>query len=106
MHEIGNITDRLLPALLQTVSNVGALPKSDVSPVPSAARGQGEVDRADFSELGRSLSLAGERPDVRVEKVAEVRAAIERNADAFIAERLEGTARRLAEALRDIRPRR
>lgn len=57
------------------------------------------VDEAEFSELGQLMGLASDIPDVRVDKVAEAKIAIEQDVDQFIQDRLEGTVDRLIDDL-------
>ncbi len=93
MNEITGITDTITPAWFQHTRAVA--PPAGLAERPGGASGTGRVDSADFSELGQLLSLAGELPDVRADRIAEVKTAIERDPEKFIGDRLEGTVDRL-----------
>lgn len=51
----------------------------------------GEVDSAEFSDVGQLMGVAHETADVRADKVAAVKLAIEQDVDTFIEERLDLT---------------
>ena len=51
------------------------------------------VDQASFSQLGQSLSKVGDASGIRTARVAAVRAALERDPEQFVRERLQQTVR-------------
>ena len=57
------------------------------------------MDRAEFSELSQLLSIARDLPDVRDEKIADIRAAIEKDEQQYIQERLSQAVDRLMKDL-------
>ena len=96
MNHISNVGDQVRTDRLQP--NPRATP-----PGGDAAREVSKVDGADhaeISDIGQLLSVANDLPDVRAEKVAEIRTAIEQDADQFIRDRLDGTVDRLLADLR------
>ncbi len=97
MNDISNIALRLLPTELAHRQP----PAGPVAPDQPAldAPGSKQLDSANFSELGKSLSAAADQPGVRHAKIAELRSLIEQNEDGFIDARLGQTAQRVLEEL-------
>ena len=72
--------------------------QSHAEPTPGATRSASAtvgVDEASFSELGQLLSQAGDDSGIRADRVADVRAALERDEEQFVRERLDQTVQRI-----------
>lgn len=85
MNGITSITEHLpTPRVQQSHGE----PAPGVKRSASAAEG---VDEASFSQLGQLLSKVGDASGIRTDRVAAIRAALERDPEQFVRERLEQT---------------
>ncbi len=97
--------------MMNYISNVGDQVRADrVQPQPrpkvppaDATRedaGVARTDQAEISDIGQLLSVAKDLPDIRADKVAKIRTAIEQDPERFIRDRLDATVDRLFAELR------
>ncbi len=97
MNEIPNVSQNLTTA---ATPYPAAVPGADHADRRSTqTTDAGNVDRAEFSELGRLLSSSSQLPGANPEKIAALKAAIEEDPDQFINTRLEETVDRLLKHL-------
>ena len=97
MNEIPNVSQHLTSAPIHYPATVPGADHSDRrSPQTTEA---GNVDRAEFSELGRLLSTSSQLPGASPEKIAALKVAIEEDPDRFINTRLEKAVEQLLEHL-------
>lgn len=97
MYDVSNVALRLLPTEAAH-RQPPAAPVSADQPLPSS-EGSKQLDSANFSELGQTLSAAAQQPGVRHALVAELRSLIEQDESGFTSARLEQTAQRVLEEL-------
>lgn len=97
MNEIPNVSQHLTSAAMPHPVTVPAADHSDRR--STQATDAGNVDRAEFSELGRLLSSSNQLPGADPEKIAALKAAIEEDPDKFINTRLEKAVGSLMEHL-------
>lgn len=96
MNNISNVNGHVQANKVQLPHSEKTIPggtATSEAPAPSA------VDRAEFSELSQLLSIARDLPDVRDEKVADIRAAIEKDEQEFVQQRLSQAVTRLLKDL-------
>jgi len=98
MDHISNVSSHLQADKLQVPTTKKISGSEEGSSEKPASQNQ-LVDQAEFSELGKLLGEARDLPDIRAEKVAEMRAALELDEEKFINDRLEGTLDALVEDL-------
>ena len=93
MNEISNIGNHPNPERVKAT----AVEKTTQGQVSTSDNGEvaNRQDQAEISELGKILGMAHDLPDVRAEKVAQARIAIEQNETQFIQDRLGVTVDRL-----------
>ena len=85
---------------MKTIGMVNRRPTS-VEQAPARAEHGAPRDEVEISEVGALLAKLGELPDMRVEKIAHLRAEIEQGSFET-AERLEGTVERLLAELEQL----
>lgn len=97
MNEIPNVCQHLTTAAIPYPATVPGADHSDRRTTQTTDAGN--VDRAEFSELGRLLSSSSQLPGANPEKIVALKAAIEEDPDQFMNARLEETVDRLLEHL-------